>query len=84
MQYLDMKTYLPGDILVKVDRAGMAHSLEVRMPFLDHQLIEWVSRLPPWSAAATKRVVMPRPVRPLQKTSTTTFHSEIRKLRASR
>ncbi len=47
VQYLDMKTYLPGDILVKVDRAGMAHSLEVRMPFLDHHFVEWVARLPP-------------------------------------
>ena len=45
VQYLDMKTYLPGDILVKVDRASMAHSLEVRAPILDHKLIEWVSGL---------------------------------------
>jgi len=47
VQYLDMKTYLPGDILVKVDRASMAHSLEVRAPILDHDLMEWISGLPP-------------------------------------
>ncbi len=47
VQYLDMKTYLPGDILVKVDRASMAHALEVRAPILDHRFMEWVSGLPP-------------------------------------
>lgn len=46
VQYLDFKTYLPGDILVKVDRASMAHALEVRAPLLDHELLEWVSGLP--------------------------------------
>ena len=47
VQYLDFQTYLPGDILVKVDRASMAHSLEVRAPLLDYTYIDWISGLPP-------------------------------------
>jgi asparagine synthase (glutamine-hydrolysing) len=43
---VDIQTYLPGDLLVKMDIATMAHSLEVRSPFLDHILMERVARLP--------------------------------------
>jgi len=46
VQYLDLKTYLIGDINTKVDRASMAHSLEVREPLMDHPLIEWLASLP--------------------------------------
>jgi asparagine synthase (glutamine-hydrolysing) len=46
IQYLDLKTYLVGDINTKVDRASMAHSLEVREPLMDHKLIEWLATLP--------------------------------------
>jgi asparagine synthase (glutamine-hydrolysing) len=46
-QYVDFKSYLAGDILTKVDRASMAHGLEVRVPILDHCFVEWAATLPP-------------------------------------
>lgn len=46
-QFVDVNTYLVGDILTKVDRTAMAHSLEVRPPFLDHTFVEWGMSLPP-------------------------------------
>jgi len=44
--YTDLKSYLPGDILVKVDRMSMANSLEVRSPLLDHKVIEFAAKIP--------------------------------------
>ncbi|MBW1896864.1 MAG: hypothetical protein JRI47_07380, partial [Deltaproteobacteria bacterium] len=46
LQQIDLRIFLPDDILAKVDIASMAHSLEVRSPFLDHKLAEYVFSLP--------------------------------------
>jgi len=47
LQYLDFKNYLPLDILTKVDRMSMAHSIEARVPLLDHTLVEFAATIPP-------------------------------------
>jgi asparagine synthase (glutamine-hydrolysing) len=46
MSYVDLKTWLADDLLVKADRMTMANSLELRVPFLDHRLVEFAARLP--------------------------------------
>lgn len=60
MQYIDTKTSLPEDLLIKADRITMGNSLELRVPFLDHQLLEFAATLPPdfkVKRLATKRIL---------------------------
>ncbi len=66
-QYADLQTWLSGGILVKVDRASMAHSLEVRAPLLDHRLVEWGLSLPPRLKirGTSGKHVLKRALRPL-------------------
>lgn len=47
MLYVDTRFYLPNDMLIKIDRMSMAHGLEVRVPFLDHRVIEFLAGVPP-------------------------------------
>jgi asparagine synthase (glutamine-hydrolysing) len=66
-QYMDLMTWLPGRMLVKTDRASMAHALELRAPLLDHELVDWAAGLP---AAAKLRgmsgkVILKRALEPL-------------------
>ena len=60
--YLNMKTYLPDDLLVKMDRCAMAHALEARSPFLDRELLEYVFSLPDWMKLrwGTTKVILRR------------------------
>ncbi|HJS84819.1 MAG TPA: asparagine synthase-related protein, partial [Acetobacteraceae bacterium] len=66
-QYADLQTWLSGGILVKVDRASMAHSLEVRAPLLDHRLVEWGLSLPARLKirGASGKYMLKRALRPL-------------------
>jgi asparagine synthase (glutamine-hydrolysing) len=60
MQYLDTKTTLPDDLLVKADRITMCNSLELRVPFLDHVMLEFAAGLPTSykvKGLATKRIL---------------------------
>jgi asparagine synthase (glutamine-hydrolysing) len=64
--HADTMTYLPGDLLAKVDIATMAHSLEARSPLLDHHLVEFAARLPSrYKLDGTGKVVLRRAVQDL-------------------
>jgi asparagine synthase (glutamine-hydrolysing) len=67
MQQIDLQTWLPGMMLVKVDRASMAHGLEVRLPFLDPNVVEWAagSALSDKLARTAGKVALKRALAPL-------------------
>jgi asparagine synthase (glutamine-hydrolysing) len=67
LQAWDLKRYLPLDVLTKVDRMSMAHSLEVRVPLLDHELVEFAATIPPELnlRGATSKLLFRRAVRDL-------------------
>ena len=66
-QYVDFKTYLPAGILTKVDRASMAFGLEVRAPFLDYTLVEWLASQPSQLKLRrrTSKYLLKRALRPM-------------------
>jgi asparagine synthase (glutamine-hydrolysing) len=67
LQSLDLATYLPLDILTKVDRMSMAHSLEARVPLLDHRLVEFAATVPPelQLRGRTTKYLLKQAMRPL-------------------
>ena len=79
LQGLDMKNYLPLDILTKVDRMSMAHSIETRVPLLDHKLVEFAATIPPemnLRGGTTKYVLKQRDEREFSPTASLTGPSK--------
>jgi asparagine synthase (glutamine-hydrolysing) len=66
LQHIDLKVWLPDDILVKADRMSMANSLEARVPFLDHRVVEFAASLPPRLKlrGLTKKYILKRTMSP--------------------
>lgn len=63
LMHVDLESYLPDDLLVKVDRASMAHSLETRSPFLDHEVVSFAARIPArykWQKGKNKKWILKR------------------------